>query len=63
MWRLEKREWLRCPLPSAGRQLQRKHPSLPPLQQVKMLDYKEDAWTDKRKETLERIKDLIQESR
>ena len=36
---------------------------LPPLQQIKLLDYKEDAWTEKRKETLERIKDMIQESR
>ncbi len=36
---------------------------MPPLASLKMLDYDEAGWTDKRKETLERIKDLIQESR
>lgn len=36
---------------------------LPPLSSVKLLNYNEEGWTEKRKETLERIKDLIQESR
>jgi len=36
---------------------------LPPLASVKLLPYDEDAWTAKRKETLERIKDVLQESR
>ncbi len=35
---------------------------LPPISSLKMLSYNEDAWTDKRKETLEKIKDLLQES-
>ena len=36
---------------------------LPPIGNLKMLSYNEDAWTEKRKETLEKIKDLLQESR
>lgn len=36
---------------------------LPPIGSLKMLTYNEDAWTEKRKETLEKIKDLLQESR
>ena len=36
---------------------------LPPLASVKLLPYDEEAWTAKRKETLERIKDVLQESR
>jgi len=35
---------------------------LPPLASVKLLPYDEEAWTAKRKETLERIKDVLQES-
>ena len=37
--------------------------SMPSLSSLKILSYDEDAWTDKRKETLERIKDTIQDSR
>ncbi len=37
--------------------------SMPALSSLKILSYHEDAWTDKRKETLERIKDTIQDSR
>jgi iron(III) transport system substrate-binding protein len=36
---------------------------MPPLASLKMLKYDEEGWTDKRKETLERIKDVLQESR
>ena len=36
---------------------------MPPLASLKMLTYDEAGWTDKRKETLERIKDILQESR
>jgi iron(III) transport system substrate-binding protein len=36
---------------------------LPPLSEVKLVKYDEDGWTEKRGKTLERIKDLIQESR
>ncbi len=36
---------------------------LPPLSNLKIVNYDEDGWTDKRKETLEKIKDLLQESR
>jgi len=36
---------------------------LPPLASVKLLPYDEEAWTAKRKETLEKIKDVLQESR
>ena len=37
--------------------------NMPPLSSLKMLPYDEAGWTDKRKETLERIKDVLQESR
>ena len=37
--------------------------NMPPLASLKMLNYDEAGWTDKRKETLERIKDVLQESR
>ena len=37
--------------------------NLPPLAQVKLLDYDEDGWTEKRAKTLEQIKDAIQDSR
>jgi iron(III) transport system substrate-binding protein len=36
---------------------------LPPLGEVKLVKYDEDGWTEKRGKTLERIKDLIQDSR
>ena len=36
---------------------------MPSLASLKMLNYDEAGWTDKRKETLERIKDVLQESR
>jgi iron(III) transport system substrate-binding protein len=36
---------------------------LPSLSQVKLVNYDEDAWTEKRTKTLERIKDMIQDSR
>ena len=36
---------------------------MPALSSVKLLPYNEEAWTAKRKETLEKIKDLIQETR
>jgi iron(III) transport system substrate-binding protein len=36
---------------------------MPPMSQVKLLKYDEEGWTDKRTQTLERIKDIIQESR
>ena len=36
---------------------------LPPMANLKIVKYDEDGWTDKRKETLEKIKDLLQESR
>jgi iron(III) transport system substrate-binding protein len=36
---------------------------MPALTSVKLLSYKEEAWTAKRKETLDKIKDLIQETR
>jgi iron(III) transport system substrate-binding protein len=36
---------------------------MPPLASLKMLKYDEEGWTGKRKETLERIKDVLQESR
>jgi iron(III) transport system substrate-binding protein len=36
---------------------------MPALSSLKLLSYDEDAWTDRRKETLERIKDIIQDSR
>ena len=37
--------------------------NMPALSSLKLLPYNEEAWTDKRKETLERIKDVLQESR
>ena len=36
---------------------------LPPLSQVKIAKYDEEGWTERRAKTLERIKDLIQDSR
>ena len=36
---------------------------MPPMSAVKIIKYDEDGWTDKRTKTLERIKDLIQDSR
>jgi len=36
---------------------------MPSLGSVKLINYAEEAWTGKRKETLEKIKDLIQETR
>jgi iron(III) transport system substrate-binding protein len=36
---------------------------LPPLSQVKLVNYDEDGWTERRTKTLERIKDVIQDSR
>ncbi len=36
---------------------------MPALSSLKMLNYDEAGWTDKRKETLERIKDILQDSR
>jgi iron(III) transport system substrate-binding protein len=36
---------------------------MPALTSVKLLPYKEEAWTAKRKETLDKIKELIQETR
>jgi iron(III) transport system substrate-binding protein len=32
---------------------------LPPMSNLKIVAYNEDGWTDKRKETLEKIKDLL----
>ena len=37
--------------------------SLPPMSQIKLLNYDEEGWTDKRAKTLEKIKDVIQDSR
>lgn len=37
--------------------------SMPALKSVKMMPYKEEAWTAKRTETLDKIKDMIQETR
>jgi iron(III) transport system substrate-binding protein len=37
--------------------------SMPALKSVKMMPYKEETWTAKRTETLDKIKDLIQETR
>jgi iron(III) transport system substrate-binding protein len=37
--------------------------NLPPLSQVKLVNYDEDGWTEKRAKTLEQIKDAIQDSR
>jgi len=36
---------------------------LPPLSQVKLINYDEEGWTAKRSKTLEQIKDVIQDSR
>lgn len=36
---------------------------MPGLDKVKLIPYQEEAWTEKRKETLEKIKELIQETR
>lgn len=36
---------------------------MPPLSSLKMLTYDEAGWTDRRKETMERIKDILQDSR
>ena len=36
---------------------------MPPMSAVKLVKYDEDGWTDKRAKTLEKIKDVIQESR
>jgi iron(III) transport system substrate-binding protein len=36
---------------------------LPPLSQVKLVKYDEDGWTEKRTKTLEKIKDVLQDSR
>ncbi|MGH8666454.1 MAG: hypothetical protein ACREUX_19495, partial [Burkholderiales bacterium] len=36
---------------------------MPNLSSLKLASYDEEAWTAKRKETLEKIKDLIQETR
>jgi iron(III) transport system substrate-binding protein len=36
---------------------------MPPMSEVKLLKYDEDGWTAKRTKTLERIKDVLQESR
>ncbi len=36
---------------------------MPPMSAVKLVKYDEEGWTEKRTKTLERIKDLIQESR
>ncbi|HSQ04320.1 MAG TPA: extracellular solute-binding protein, partial [Burkholderiales bacterium] len=43
--------------------LSRLHGRMPALSAVKLLNYNEEAWTSKRKETLDKIKDLIQETR
>jgi hypothetical protein len=36
---------------------------MPPMSQVKLVKYDEQGWTDKRTPTLEKIKDIIQDSR
>ena len=36
---------------------------MPPLSKVKLLNYDEEGWTEKRTKTLEQIKDVIQNSR
>ena len=36
---------------------------MPALNTIKLIPYNEEAWTEKRKETLEKIKELIQETR
>jgi len=37
--------------------------NMPALSSLKLLGYNEEAWTEKRKETLDKIKDVIQETR
>jgi iron(III) transport system substrate-binding protein len=37
--------------------------NMPPMSQVKLVKYDEEGWTAKRTKTLEKIKDMIQESR
>ncbi len=36
---------------------------LPPMSQVKLVNYDEEGWTEKRTKTLEQIKDVLQDSR
>ena len=36
---------------------------MPPLSQVKLVNYDEEGWTEKRTKTLEQIKDVLQDSR
>jgi iron(III) transport system substrate-binding protein len=36
---------------------------MPPMSAVKLIKYDEEGWTEKRSKTLERIKDVIQDSR
>ena len=36
---------------------------MPALTSLKLIPYKEEAWTAKRKETIDKIKELIQETR
>jgi iron(III) transport system substrate-binding protein len=36
---------------------------MPPLSQVKLINYDEGGWTEKRTKTLEQIKDVLQDSR
>lgn len=36
---------------------------MPGLEKVKLIPYQEEAWTEKRKDTLDKIKELIQETR
>ncbi len=37
--------------------------SLPPMSQIRIANYDEQGWTDKRAKTLEKIKDVLQDSR
>jgi iron(III) transport system substrate-binding protein len=36
---------------------------LPPISKVKLVNYDEEGWTEKRTKTLEQIKDVLQDSR
>ena len=36
---------------------------MPALSQVKLVNYDEKGWTEKRTETLEQIKDVLQDTR
>jgi len=36
---------------------------MPPMSAVKIVKYDEDGWTEKRARTLEKIKDVLQDSR